>query len=401
MIVSLPDMRYLTPDPSATRLLESPVAKRTDKGEEVERMPTGTVVPSREELIVPSAMPTPTPSPVSVSDAAAARKPARRAVRTYGKKRPLSDTSKGNVLATPSTTSQCVKRQKTSETDSCEENRAPTVSFVAPKVVDSMPGRLLEEADGAERSSTQQHKTPTISGTEKPITHPQKAGSSSRNQGIQRYFQSAATRCASATPPPPQPLQASSLSDPTCSPASSASSVPSLSPCPVKHYLGQSEDDGALTSPLRTTSERQPRQKRRLIIRPDVRLSTPRADDATIAETRRGISGEESAKNENDSKNEDGSLMTTGSSMSTACRRQLGPPKMLKMEAMKITAAKKRKKATGTVPVQTTLSLAIAGGTSASVKECKECNIVYNPLHDKDARFHARYHASACRRLQE
>ena len=343
---------------------------------------------------MPSTMPTPAPSPTSIPDTAAASKPARRTVRTYGKKRPLSDTNKGNVLTTPSTTSRYVKRQKTTETDSDEENRATTAPSDASKdLVDGMPGRLLEEAVGAERSSTQQHKTPTTSATQKVIAHPQKAGSSSRNQGIKRYFQSATPRCSSATPSP-QLLPTSSPSDPTCYPASSSLSVPSLSPCPAKHRFGPSEDDSALTSPLRTTSERRQRQKRRLVIRPGLSISTPIADDETTAEPIRGMVGEESVEKANDGKNKDCPLMTARSST-------LSRPKMLKMETTRIPAAKKRKKATSTVPVQTTLSLAIAGGTSASVKECKECNILYNPLHDKDAKFHARYHASACRRLQE
>ncbi|KAI0381271.1 hypothetical protein F5Y04DRAFT_79430 [Hypomontagnella monticulosa] len=41
--------------------------------------------------------------------------------------------------------------------------------------------------------------------------------------------------------------------------------------------------------------------------------------------------------------------------------------------------------------VQTTLSLAI---DEKGFTECKECNMLYNPLHKQDAKFHARQHAA-------
>jgi len=53
--------------------------------------------------------------------------------------------------------------------------------------------------------------------------------------------------------------------------------------------------------------------------------------------------------------------------------------------------SKRRKQALVT---QTTLSLASKG----SFTECKVCDILYNPLHEKDVRDHTRYHAKICRR---
>ncbi|RYP51339.1 hypothetical protein DL768_003343 [Monosporascus sp. mg162] len=43
------------------------------------------------------------------------------------------------------------------------------------------------------------------------------------------------------------------------------------------------------------------------------------------------------------------------------------------------------------VTVQTTLSLSMSDKGFA---ECKECNMLYNPYHEKDAKFHARRHAA-------
>ncbi|KAI1344447.1 hypothetical protein F5Y15DRAFT_366619 [Xylariaceae sp. FL0016] len=57
---------------------------------------------------------------------------------------------------------------------------------------------------------------------------------------------------------------------------------------------------------------------------------------------------------------------------------------------------KKTSKATKVATVQTTLSLSI---TDQGFTECKECNMLYNPLHEKDARLHARRHA-ALRKVQ-
>lgn len=41
--------------------------------------------------------------------------------------------------------------------------------------------------------------------------------------------------------------------------------------------------------------------------------------------------------------------------------------------------------------VQTTLSLHIGAG--AGMKECKECDTVYNPFHPEDVKVHAKRHA--------
>ncbi|RYP89671.1 hypothetical protein DL770_004202 [Monosporascus sp. CRB-9-2] len=43
------------------------------------------------------------------------------------------------------------------------------------------------------------------------------------------------------------------------------------------------------------------------------------------------------------------------------------------------------------VTVQTTLSLSMS---DKGFTECKECNMLYNPYHEKDAKFHARRHAA-------
>lgn len=56
--------------------------------------------------------------------------------------------------------------------------------------------------------------------------------------------------------------------------------------------------------------------------------------------------------------------------------------------------SRKKTSAKAKTTVQTTLSLTRETG----FKECKDCNIVYNPLHEKDAKFHARRHAAVLRK---
>ncbi|CAK7227603.1 hypothetical protein SCUCBS95973_006598 [Sporothrix curviconia] len=146
-------MRYMTPDTPGTRSLESPVARRTEKGEEDKAtMAMATALPSKREVTTPSATPTPTPSPTKAAESVETRKPARRAIRTYGKKRPLvEDTSKGNIVSQP------VKRQKTTAT---QETTAQTaqVEMARPSTpkahdfdVDEISRQLLKEAEEAER----------------------------------------------------------------------------------------------------------------------------------------------------------------------------------------------------------------------------------------------------------
>lgn len=63
-------------------------------------------------------------------------------------------------------------------------------------------------------------------------------------------------------------------------------------------------------------------------------------------------------------------------------------------------AGKRGKKSANTKPkpkpksaatVQTTLSLSLS---DAGFAECKDCNMLYNPYHEKDAKLHARRHAA-------
>ena len=46
-----------------------------------------------------------------------------------------------------------------------------------------------------------------------------------------------------------------------------------------------------------------------------------------------------------------------------------------------------------TATVQTTLSLSLSSDASGFA-ECRDCNMLYNPYHEKDARLHARRHAA-------
>ncbi|KAI1631897.1 hypothetical protein F4809DRAFT_130503 [Biscogniauxia mediterranea] len=68
----------------------------------------------------------------------------------------------------------------------------------------------------------------------------------------------------------------------------------------------------------------------------------------------------------------------------------LSAPTLNRMETItrKRSEAGKRGKAT---TVQTTLSLSL---TDTGFVECKDCNMLYNPIHEKDAKDHARVHAA-------
>ncbi|CAK7269035.1 hypothetical protein SEPCBS119000_003363 [Sporothrix epigloea] len=362
-----------------------------DKGEEIEQTTT-TGAMTKKETSTTKALPTPSPSPVRFSEPAAASNPARRAVRTYGKRRPLlNDASRGNILAQPT---QPRKRQKTNPAAGAETRQAATVVSDSPKVDAAQPPSQLREAEEVEQRKKEGPEIPRTPSPHKQKAQTQKAGSDSRKKGIMRYFQLAGSRCAAVAP---------SLSPPrsSCSPAGSSSSISSLSSSLGLHDLGESEDDNAFSSPLWGTTERRPRPKRRLIIRPDVDSSTPTASTALTMGAGQGLAGEEPIRAENAGKNGDSALMTTRASMPTTTSSQMhGESRLSNPSSMAVPATKKRKKTSGTPPVQTTLSLAIAGGDCASVKECKECNILYNPLHEKDAKFHARYHASVCRMQQ-
>ncbi|CAK7239055.1 MAG: hypothetical protein STHCBS139747_000476 [Sporothrix thermara] len=386
---------------------------------------TTTAMSSKMEPATPSATPTPTPSPTKASEpVAVAPKPARRAIRTYGKKRPLlEDSNKGNVLPLSSIASQPAKRQK--------------VTAVAELDVDEISRQLLkeaEEAEEAERRSRERPKTPRKTSPPRADPPPQKAGGSPRKQGIMRYFQPAAPRSAAAAQPQPVSL---ALPEPPCSPAGSVSSMSSLSSCPsptssMGSFLSREssveplpsaavasvadtivsdtlkDDSSPPPSPLWRAAEQRPRQKRRLTIRPDGHLPTSTPDETVnVSGERQSIDETEvMEKNSTSTDRADGVAITTAtitkttiSSMmatsSSRMRLQLG---LSKTALTAPVSDKKRKKAASVASVQTTLSLAIAGGDSASVKECRECNILYNPLHEKDARFHARYHASVCRK---
>ncbi|KAI0602510.1 hypothetical protein F4775DRAFT_245914 [Biscogniauxia sp. FL1348] len=68
----------------------------------------------------------------------------------------------------------------------------------------------------------------------------------------------------------------------------------------------------------------------------------------------------------------------------------LSAPTLNRMETItrKRSEAGKRGK---TTTVQTTLSLSL---TDTGFVECKDCNMLYNPIHEKDAKDHARVHAA-------
>ncbi|CAK7225739.1 hypothetical protein SBRCBS47491_005991 [Sporothrix bragantina] len=302
-------MRYMTPDTPGTRSLESPVTMRTEKGDGAMAMKTmATTMPSKMETTTPSATPTPTPSPTKAPETGAARKPARRAIRTYGKKRPLlEDTSKGNILSQPSVLEQPTKRQKITaaqETTIKKSSAAETTNLPPPDAaeldIDEISRQLLKEAEEAELRNRERPQTPRKSSPQMPNLPPRKAGDCPRKQGIMHTRQ---------------------------------------------------EGDEVET--------------------------VDKEDKVDVPKT---------------------ILTSMMAASSSRMRLQLGLSKAGPAATM---AAKKKKKAAGIPSVQTTLSLAIAGGDSASVKECKECNILYNTLHEKDAKFHARYHASVCRKQQK
>ncbi|CAK7226999.1 hypothetical protein SEUCBS140593_006431 [Sporothrix eucalyptigena] len=411
-------MRYMTPDTPGMRSLESPITRRMEKSEEVKTM-TVTAVPSKMETTTPSATPTPTPSPTKAPDAVAAGKPARRAIRTYGRKRPLlEDTSKGNSASLPPTASHSAKCQKTTEaprTITTTQAHSDTRDID----LDEVSRQLQKEAEEAERRN-QRPKTPRKPSSRKPNPPPRKVGGSSRELGIMRYFQPAAPRSAAAVPPP-------SLPDPPCSPTESISSMSSLSSCPsptssMGSFFSRASSvvsspsaksscsaDGIAAndpedassppaSPLWKTSEQRPRQKRRLTIRPDGQLATTTTENSAAQSPKEEEEGQEGEAKDAPAATSRSNFTGMMVASSSRMRLQLG---LSKTGSATATTGKKRKKMAGPATVQTTLSLAISGGDSASVKECKECNILYNPLHEKDAKFHARYHASVCRKKQE
>ncbi|KAL1896798.1 hypothetical protein Sste5346_004431 [Sporothrix stenoceras] len=363
----------------------------------------------------PSATPTPTPSPTKVPQqtvATTTKKPVRRAIRTYGKKRTLPDETHET---------QSSKRTKTSTATA-----AMTITQPGPtrrdSIADEVSRQLQKEAAEAECRNNKRPQTPTKANPKAipfKATPPRKAPSP-RRVGIMRYFQPAAR---SAPPPPP------SLPEP-CSPALSISSMSSLSSCPSptssigsfrsrassvvsspsansSYSLDETaftmdEPDSPPASPLWQGFEQRPRQKRRLTIRPDQQVKTTTEDDTTKDCDEKNVAqevDEETKENIPVAPSFGSSVMAASS---TRMRLRLG----LSSTTTPSATTKKRKKTSGPPSVQTTLSLAVAprnGGSSdsASVRECKECNILYNPLHEKDAKFHARYHASVCRKQQK
>lgn len=117
-----------------------------------------------------------------------------------------------------------------------------------------------------------------------------------------------------------------------------------------------------------------------------------------------GSDGSEKKKaggNKKTSSQDDGQRPTGGGGGMTASSARMRARMRARMLSMcgledQDQQASERKKALApSAATQTTLSLTIGGD---AMKECRECNILYNPLNEKDAKFHSRYHASLRRK---
>ena len=388
-------MRHMTPDTPSTRMLEP---QETEKQKhEMEAVDMTAMTPT----------PTPKQSPektAAASDCASTSvgshvpQKRRRAIRTYGsKKRTLEDASDSRT-----------KRPKPT-TLHASISTVPPASTCG-RLMDEVSRQLQNEAAEAERrrceDKEKENQTHVAAAriSDRPVTTSQAARpktpqtprkSPRKALGIMRYFQPA----AAPRPRTPPALGAA------CSPTASISSMSSLSSCPsptsplsvssfeVEGGVEEAEDieergkdaTGVTDPPLSPMvwREQRPRQKRRLTIRPDHAVCSQ---------------ADAQAEEENEGDNASGDSPTTlastpifkafnGMSSSSRMRMQLG----LVQKAAASTSTAKAKKAK---TVQTTLSLAIGPSDSGSVRECKECSILYNPLHETDAKFHARYHAS-------
>ncbi len=59
--------------------------------------------------------------------------------------------------------------------------------------------------------------------------------------------------------------------------------------------------------------------------------------------------------------------------------------------------ARRKKRSVKPPSIQTVLDLS----TKPVITECKVCDILYNPLNEKDIKFHTKWHAVACKKAAE
>ncbi|EFX05226.1 hypothetical protein CMQ_3295 [Grosmannia clavigera kw1407] len=295
--------------------------------------------PTNPKTMAASAASSPSSSPTPTTPSTDIPPPRRRTIRTYGKKRPLADSAD-------------------------EDGRHPAPS--------------VRTANAA--SDSAETVKPTSSKVPSPPSTTASDGSSKKHKrsGILRYFQPA--------PLPRSCTHTTSSSSSQCSAGESDRSAAPESTSQTAAVTGTPPP-----SPPRSPPTARPRQKRRLNIRPDI----PDVSEKKAESDTKTARPEEDAKGDGQDRQSQTGSGTTASSVRMRARmraRMLGMCGLVDQEQQ---ASARKKTPTPAASTQTTLSLTIGGD---AMKECTECNILYNPLHEKDAKFHARYHASLRRK---
>ncbi|KAL8404808.1 hypothetical protein RB594_009617 [Gaeumannomyces avenae] len=155
----------------------------------------------------------------------------------------------------------------------------------------------------------------------------------------------------------------------------------------------QTPDSTPAASPLRiATPESRPRSRRRLTTRPFAGLDAASLHDTErrtdhVPETRRHATDPPSESSPQSIASDSNALGDASTNTTKSACNCSDRPCQHTRRARSKRAGHKPPAAT----VQMTLSLSTR---DASIKQCRECDMMYNPLHPSDVKHHARHHAS-------
>ncbi|KAH7029087.1 uncharacterized protein B0I36DRAFT_128214 [Microdochium trichocladiopsis] len=308
----------------------------------------------------------------------------RRPLRTYGRQTPSS---------APADTVEQPPAKRCRVSDERDDSRfvpheKMTTKRLATKSPATVPTPSTTTTASSVRQPTQQtlslEKRPALPATPPATSSPAAAAPTAKKSTITSYFRvvphlnSKSSSCADHLP--------SSDGVETQTGANSSTNSPPSSPPPPPLSFQQSESR-IRRKPRRLTTKAKPRAQGHAGDDDDDDAETDGRADVVV---QNGIQKDAS-------KRKRGSVLssTTPSALNRdpAVAASISSP----MSTTATTSTKqsnanpKKRNKSDTAMVQQTLSLSM---TEKGFTECRECSMLYNPLHEKDRRFHARQHAA-------